>query len=102
MTDIEIARTRVEVVVGSKHGLHARPAARVVEYCRGLEHPVTLGRPDGPQINPKSLAMLLTLDADFGETLVVESADAGAAAGLAELVAQELDREEGDGEEEAS
>ncbi len=90
----DITMNRIETVVGSKHGLHARPAARVVEFCRGLEHAVTIGREGGPQINPKSLAMLLALDADFGERLVVESADPDAAARLADLIASELDREE--------
>lgn len=90
----DITMNRVETVVGSKHGLHARPAARVVEFCRGLEHAVTIGREDGPQINPKSLAMLLALDADFGERLIVESADSDTAERLADLLASELDREE--------
>ncbi|MFT4284573.1 MAG: HPr family phosphocarrier protein [Protaetiibacter sp.] len=91
----DITMNRVETIVGSRHGLHARPAARVVEFCRGLDHAVTIGREGGPQINPKSLAMLLALDADFGESLVVESADPETAARLAELIAGELDRDEG-------
>ncbi len=90
----DITMNRVETVVGSKHGLHARPAARVVEFCRGLEHAVTIGREGGPQINPKSLAMLLALDADFGERLIVEPADSDTAERLADLIARELDREE--------
>lgn len=94
MTTEQDATTRIEVKVGSVEGLHARPAAVLVQAARSIDPAASIGYPEGPQVNPRSLAMVLSLNADFGDLLVVESSSPASARALADLVGRELDRVE--------
>ncbi|WP_406057621.1 phosphoenolpyruvate--protein phosphotransferase [Kribbella sp. NBC_00889] len=63
----------VEVVVGNEHGLHARPAARLVGLANSFDAVVTLTDLDtgrGP-IDAGSLSMVATLNAQQGHRLRV-------------------------------
>ncbi|WP_307863988.1 HPr family phosphocarrier protein [Kribbella aluminosa] len=75
----------VEVVVGNAHGLHARPAARLVGLVNGFEAVVTLTDLDtgkGP-VDAGSLSMVATLNAQQGHRLRVGASGAQAAEVLA-------------------
>jgi phosphocarrier protein FPr len=79
----------VRLHVGIPLGLHARPAARVVETAGGFDARVTLtdettGR--GP-VDARSLSALVTLGARQGHTLVARADGAQAAAVIAALAA---------------
>ena len=61
----------VEVVVGNEHGLHARPAARLVGLVNSFDATVTLTDLDtnrGP-VDAGSLSMVATLNAQQGHRL---------------------------------
>lgn len=86
-----------EVVVGSKSGLHARPAAMVVALAATLEPPVTLRKPGGMAVNARSIVKVLSQNFCHGEVVVVESSGDGAERSVREmavLVAKELDHED--------
>ena len=100
-----------EVIVGSKSGLHARPAAMVVALAGALDPPVTLRKPDGMAVNARSIVKVLSQNFCYGDLVVVEATGDGAEASvreMVELVARELDDEEaasdsaGDAAEDAS
>jgi phosphocarrier protein HPr len=82
------------VTVGSSVGLHARPATA---FCtRAAQQPVavTIGRPDGPAVDARSIVLVMSLRIKGGETVVLRSLDDDAQAAidtLAALVASELD-----------
>ncbi len=81
---VEADRT-VEVVVGNEHGLHARPAARLVGLVNGFDAVVTLTDLDngkGP-VDAGSLSMVATLNAQQGHRLRVGASGAAADAVLA-------------------
>lgn len=85
-----------EVIVGSKAGLHARPAAAVVELAGRLEPAVTLRKPEGMAVNAKSIVKVLSQNFSHGDLVVVESQGEGAEESvrqMVELIAQELDSE---------
>ena len=66
----------VEVVVGNEHGLHARPAARLVGLVNCFDATVTLTDLDtdrGP-VDAGSLSMVATLNAQQGHRLRVGAA----------------------------
>lgn len=86
-----------EVVVGSKSGLHARPAAMVVALAGTLDPAVTLRKPDGMAVNARSIVKVLSQNFCHGDVVVVESSGDGAEDSvreMAELVARELDDED--------
>lgn len=86
-----------EVIVGSKAGLHARPAAMVVALAGTLEPPVTLRKPEGDAINARSIVKVLSQNFCHGDLVVVEATGDGAweaVSEMADLVARELDHEE--------
>ncbi|MEU4289871.1 HPr family phosphocarrier protein [Kribbella sp. NPDC026596] len=63
----------VEVVVGNEHGLHARPAARLVGLVNSFDATVTITDLDtgrGPA-DAGSLSMVATLNAQLGHRLLV-------------------------------
>src|SRR5205823_6598012 len=65
---VGVADRSVEVVVGNEHGLHARPAARLVGLVNGYDAVVTLTDLDtgkGP-VDAGSLSMVATLNAQQG------------------------------------
>ncbi|TDW88443.1 phosphocarrier protein HPr /phosphoenolpyruvate--protein phosphotransferase /dihydroxyacetone kinase DhaM subunit [Kribbella pratensis] len=81
---VEADRT-VELVVGNEHGLHARPAARLVGLVNGFDAVVTLTDLDngkGP-VDAGSLSMVATLNAQQGHRLRVGASGPQAAEALA-------------------
>ncbi|MGZ0150326.1 HPr family phosphocarrier protein [Kribbella sp. WER1] len=83
----------VDVVVGNEHGLHARPAARLVGLVNGFDAVVTLTDLDtgkGP-VDAGSLSMVATLNAQQGHRLRVGASGAQAAEALAAVEALATD-----------
>ena len=68
------------VTLGSKSGLHARPAAVFVQQAKGFQSQITLSKND-KTANGKSILSILTLGAEQGDQVVlkVEGDDAQSA-----------------------
>ncbi|MGY1733382.1 HPr family phosphocarrier protein [Geodermatophilus sp. SYSU D01045] len=81
------------VTVGSRVGLHARPAALIAEAVGKAGVPVTLATPGGNPIDAGSPLMIMTLGAQKGAEVTVTSDDASVVEHIAGLVAQDLDAE---------
>ena len=82
--------TRV-VTVAAPHGLHARPAARIVALLRPFAAEVTLGRGDR-SASARSATAMLALGARHGDALSVAAQGEDAAAALAALTAFAAER----------
>jgi phosphocarrier protein HPr len=86
--------SRREVTIGSRVGLHARPAALFVQAATASGQPVKIGKPDGELVDARSMLSVLALGARNGETVVLELEGDGADAvldQLADLLVQDLD-----------
>jgi phosphocarrier protein len=81
------------VVVGSRVGLHARPAALIAEAVGKSGVPVTLATPGGAPIDAGSPLLIMTLGAKQGSEVVVSSEDATVLERIAGMVAEDLDAE---------
>ena len=81
------------VTVGSRVGLHARPAALIAEAVGKSGVPVTLATPGGNPIDAGSPLMIMTLGAKQGTEVTVSSDDAGVLDRIAEMVETDLDAE---------
>ncbi|ALG84624.1 HPr family phosphocarrier protein [Gordonia phthalatica] len=81
------------VTVGSAVGLHARPATVISEAATALGVPVTLAADGGEPVDAGSALMIMTLGAEKGASITVESEDQAAVDQIAALVAQDLDAE---------
>src|SRR5687767_12314302 len=81
------------VTVGSRVGLHARPAALIAEAVGKAGVPVTLATPGGSPIDAGSPLMIMTLGAKQGTEVIVSSDDQAALDQIAGMVAQDLDAE---------
>ncbi|GAA3960198.1 HPr family phosphocarrier protein [Gordonia caeni] len=81
------------VTVGSAVGLHARPATIIAEAASALGTPVTLAVEGGEPVDAGSALMIMTLGAELGATVIVESDDQAAVDQIADLVAKDLDAE---------
>jgi phosphocarrier protein HPr len=81
------------VTVGSRIGLHARPAGWFAEAVGKSGVPVTLATPGGVPVDAGSPLMLMTLGAKCGAEVVVTSEDAAVLEQIADLVRQDLDAE---------
>ena len=79
------------VTVGSRVGLHARPAATIAEAAGALDAAVTLANPDGTPVDAASSLLIMTLGAKYGDRVDVSSDDPAAVETIAELVEQDLD-----------
>ena len=79
------------VTVGSAIGLHARPAAIIAEAVVNAGVPVTLAMDGGEPVDAGSALMIMTLGAEKGAQVTVESDDEGALGTVADLVQQDLD-----------
>nr|WP_312638389.1 HPr family phosphocarrier protein [Rhodococcus qingshengii] len=80
--------------IGSRVGLHARPAALFARAAANLPVDVTIALGDGEPVDASSMLSVMTLGAAFGDsvTLRADGDGADAAVGsLAELLASELD-----------
>ena len=90
--------TRV-VTIGSRTGLHARPAALFVAAATALPLPVTIAKGDGPTRNARSILAVLSLGAAQGDEVHLSAEGDGADAcldELASLLARDLDVEPSD------
>ncbi|GAB3305779.1 HPr family phosphocarrier protein [Geodermatophilus aquaeductus] len=81
------------VTVGSRVGLHARPAALIAEAVGKAGVPVTLATPGGNPVDAGSPLMIMTLGAQKGAEVTVTSDDAGVVEQIAGLVSADLDAE---------
>ena len=81
------------VVVGSRVGLHARPAALIAEAVAKSGVPVTLATPGGSPSDAGSPLLIMTLGAKQGAEVVVSSEDATVLERIAGMVAEDLDAE---------
>jgi phosphocarrier protein len=85
------------VVVGSKVGLHARPAAMFVQAAAKQPVKVTIAKVGGDPVDARSILSVLALDARGGEEVMLAADGDGAEQALDELaalVARDLDSEE--------
>lgn len=82
------------VVVASKAGLHARPAAVFVKAAAEQPVPVTIRKPDGDPVDASSILSIMTLGVEQGDevTLAAEGDQADEALDtLVELLERDLD-----------
>jgi phosphocarrier protein HPr len=76
------------VVIGSKVGLHARPAALFVQAAAKQPVKVTIAKDGKPPVDARSILAVLALDARGGEEVVLHADDSDQAeAALDELAA---------------
>jgi phosphocarrier protein HPr len=75
-----MARTEKTYTIVNSLGLHARPAAQIVQTANGHRSEIHLAK-DGTEVNAKSIMGVLTLAASRGSQLTVtcEGEDAEAA-----------------------
>lgn len=82
------------VSIGSRSGLHARPAATFVHAASQAPLPVTITVEGKPPVAADSMLGVMTLGAGYGDqvTLTADGEQAEAVLdGLADLLAKELD-----------
>ena len=76
-----------QVTIGSKVGLHARPASLFAKAVKNTGVPVQIAKDGQPPVNAGSLLSLLTLGAEFGNEVTLYAEGEGADAALDELAA---------------
>jgi phosphocarrier protein HPr len=84
------------VTIGSKVGLHARPAALFVKAVSAQPVAVRIAKPGGKPVDARSILSVLALDARGGDQVVLFADGDGADAALEELaglVSRDLDSE---------
>ncbi|GAA3480327.1 HPr family phosphocarrier protein [Streptomyces yanii] len=82
------------VAVGSRSGLHARPASLFVQAANRQPVRVTIGRDGQSPVDARSLLSVLALGAQHGDSMVLTADGEGAEAAieeLATLLARDLD-----------
>jgi phosphocarrier protein len=80
--------------IGSRVGLHARPAATFARAAAGTGVPVTIATGDRGPVPAASMLSVMTLGAEFGQEVVLAADGPGAEAALetlAALLATDLD-----------
>lgn len=83
-------------IVGSKVGLHARPASLFVQAVSRQPVKVTIAKLGAAPVDARSILSVLALDARGGDEIVLAAEGDGADAALDELaalVARDLDSE---------
>ena len=70
------------VTVGSKVGLHARPAALFVQAAAAQPVPVTIAKDGTEPVDARSILSVIGLDARGGEEVVLHAEGDGAEAAL--------------------
>ncbi|WP_425307233.1 HPr family phosphocarrier protein [Ammonicoccus fulvus] len=81
------------VIVGSEVGLHARPAAIIAEAAEKYEAEITLAVDGEEPVDATSPLLIMTLGAEKGASVTVDSEDEAAVAEIAALVEKDLDAE---------
>jgi phosphocarrier protein HPr len=84
--------TERQVRVGSRVGLHARPASLFAKAVANAGVPVQISKDEEPPVNARSLLSLLTLGAEYGDLVTLYAEGDGADTALDELAAM-LERE---------
>ena len=79
------------VIVGSSVGLHARPAATVAAAAGEYDDEITLSLAGGDPIDASSVLLIMTLGAEYGSEITVESDNAEAVDKIAALIEKDLD-----------
>ncbi len=85
-----------QVRIGSKVGLHARPASLFAKAVARASVPVQISKDGQPPVNARSLLNLLTLGAAHGDLVTLRADGEDAEATLDELAAlleRELDEQ---------
>lgn len=83
-----------QVIVGSRVGLHARPAALFVKAAIEQAVKITIRKGDGPAVDARSILRVLTLGAKNGDMVILEADGDGADEALdavAKVVAEDHD-----------
>jgi phosphocarrier protein HPr len=83
----ETTATQRRVVVGSRVGLHARPATVIARKAASLEAAVKIGVDGKPSVDARSTLLLMTLGASQGDEVVIEVEGPGASEALEEIAA---------------
>ncbi|MFF5897658.1 HPr family phosphocarrier protein [Streptomyces argenteolus] len=73
------------VTVGSRSGLHARPASLFVRAATRLPVPVTVAREGRDPVDARSMLSVLSLAAQHGDLLVLSAVGEGAPEAVDEL-----------------
>lgn len=73
------------VILGSKSGLHARPAAIFVQHAKSFQSQITLGKNERTA-NGKSILSVLALGAEQGDQVVLTISGSDAETALNKLV----------------
>ena len=83
-----------KVIVGSRVGLHARPAALFVKAAAAQSVKITIRKGDGAPVDARSILRVLALGARNGDTVTLEADGEGAEDALetvAQVVAEDHD-----------
>lgn len=75
------------VVVGSSVGLHARPAALLVQTASKQKVVVSIGKNGGELVDARSILSVIGLDARGGDEVLIRAEGAEADAALDEVAA---------------
>jgi phosphocarrier protein HPr len=73
------------VTLGSKSGLHARPASLFVQAAKGFLSQISLSK-NGKTVNGKSILSVLSLGAEQGDQIVLQAKGEDAQAALERLM----------------
>lgn len=82
------------VTIGSRVGLHARPASLFVQAAARQPVAVKIAKPGSPPVDARSILLVLGLDVRGGQEVILTAEGDGAEetlAELAELLASDLD-----------
>jgi phosphocarrier protein HPr len=88
-----------DVVVGSRIGLHGRPAAIVVRTAAAQSVTIKISTGDKSPVDASSIIAVLALGAHGGDTVTITAEGEGAETALdalAEVLAKDLDAETAD------
>jgi phosphocarrier protein HPr len=90
---------RAEVKVGSRIGLHARPAALVARRAAEFKSAVRIAKGGGAPVDARSALLIISLGAECGDVVTIEADGPDAADALEQigaLVERDLDAEDED------
>ncbi len=79
------------VIVGSSVGLHARPASIIAEAASSFDDEILLSVAGEDPVDAGSSLLIMTLGAEKGASVTVESDNAEAVEKIAGLIEQDLD-----------
>jgi phosphocarrier protein HPr len=91
---------RAEVKVGSRVGLHARPAALVSRSAAEFQAAVRIAKGEAGPVDARSALLVISLGAECGDVVTIEAEGPDAAEALERvgaLVERDLDAEDEDG-----